>query len=117
MRNEFVLNKSDSICKTCGGIGILSAIAGLIMCVLLNGALLALGLMLFNFGVVMLTEVCMYLFEIPRITLKFANSIFVIGIGLAIVGAYCLFATIMPAVISLIIIGVGDVMMLMQRYN
>ena len=116
MRNEFVLSKSDSICKTCGGIGVLSLLSGIAICLLSNAMLLPIGLMLFNLGVVMLTEVFMYLFEIPKITLKFVNGVFVIGVSLAIVGAFCLFASSLPAIICLGMIGLADIMMLTLRY-
>ena len=117
MKNEFALSKSDSICKTCGGFGVISLLTGVAMCFSSNPLLMLLGLLLFNFGIVMLTEVFTYLLEISSVNVKFANSIAVFGVGLAIIGAYGLFANTIPAVISLMIIATGNVMMLMQRYR
>lgn len=117
MKNEFVLNKSDSICKTCGGIGTLSFLTGIIMCILMSGVFIPIGLFLFSLGIVMLFEVFVYLFDIKTINIKYLNSILVLGICMTSIGSFGLFANIIPAFASLLTIGIGNIMMLLQRYT
>ena len=63
MRNKYVLSKSDSICKVCGGYGVLSTLTGLTMCVLPEYNLVPIGAILLGTGIITLVKVFHYLIK------------------------------------------------------
>lgn len=111
MRKTFQLTKPETICKTCGGLGVLAFLAGAMLC-LLNAKLISVGLLLYIAGIATVFEAFLYLIKPENKKKRFEGSIFVVGLGLMMVAMTQIFSMSLPVILCLAMIILGEIMIL-----